>query len=197
MLSLSTAEGSHGWSDGEEEGTHVYRHELVDLDSEVGEHAETQALVAAAKPKIGEAARGTGEKAPGNMPYVGSSTCLACHPAQFAQWRTTDHSTAWATLVEIGRERDLDCFACHATGALDPRGPQHPAHLGALKNMGCESCHGPGEDHVANPGAGTMPKNVGRKICIGCHDGVKDEGQFEWESYLPRVVHQPVAEKTP
>ncbi len=27
------------------------------------------------------------------------------------------------------------------------------------------------------------------ETCTGCHDGVRDEGEFVYEDYLPRVAH--------
>jgi hypothetical protein len=128
--------------------------------------------VEAAKPRIAAAAQ-MPRDVELSGPFVGSSACLGCHPAQFAQWRSMD----------------LDCFACHVTGAQDPRGPGHPSQVGVLRNVGRESCHGPGETHLAAPVAGTIQRRAERSTCEQCHDGEQDEGRFEWETHLPKVQH--------
>ncbi len=189
LLSLEARPGGVGWGPSGERGPHHrFKNLVVDLNAGIGEHAATQKLVEAAKPRIAAAAQ-----APRDVewsgPFVGSSACLGCHPAQFAQWRTTGHSHALGTLEQVGRSMDLDCFACHVTGAQDPRGPVHPSQVGILRNVGCESCHGPGETHLAAPVAGTIQRRVERATCEQCHDGEQDQGRFDWETYLPRVQH--------
>jgi Cytochrome c554 and c-prime len=80
-----------------------------------------------------------------------------------------------------GRRMDAggarDCFACHSTGAVS----ESRLHLERMApGVGCESCHGPGEKHVAavragNPPAAKMPKlsSLGAEemaeLCGGCH----------------------------
>ncbi len=80
-----------------------------------------------------------------------------------------------------GRRMDAagarDCFACHSTGAVF----EARLHLERMSpGVGCESCHGPGEKHVAavrsgNPTAAKMPKLASlsaedmSELCGGCH----------------------------
>ena len=122
-------------------------------------------------------------------PYVGSATCQGCHPAEFAQWKATPHARAWDTLA--ARSMDPACFSCHSTGSFHPQGPQSAAEVGVLKNVGCESCHGPGRDHAGSTATDHRPglAVVDQVTCVQCHDGVQDEGRFDYASYLPRVVH--------
>lgn len=189
MLSLEVRPGGEGWGPAQERGSHHrFKNLVVDLNAEIGEHHPTQQLVEAAKSQIAAAAQEPQDVAL-DGPFVGSSACLGCHPTQFAQWRTTGHSHALGTLEQVGRSMDLDCFACHVTGAHDPRGPGHPSQVGVLRNVGCESCHGPGETHLAAPVAGTIQRRVERSTCEQCHDGEQDGGRFDWERYLPKVKH--------
>jgi len=166
-----------------------FRHSLVDLDRSIEDHGPTAALVAGAKERIEAAAiEGAAQGRKSQLPFVGSETCRACHVEQYAQWKETDHARAWATLVSERRSMDADCFACHVTGAHHPKGPQFPTHVGSLIDVGCEACHGPGERHLTQP-VGTMTATSALGTCTDCHDGVKDEGRFDPETYIPQVSH--------
>jgi hypothetical protein len=49
----------------------------------------------------------------------------------------------------------------------------HPAHAeklakGEHKDLSCETCHGPGQAHVANPAA-KLPK-LDVSLCVRCHE---------------------------
>ncbi|HIF04347.1 MAG TPA: hypothetical protein EYQ80_02750, partial [Candidatus Poseidoniales archaeon] len=116
--------------------------------------------------------------------FVGDRMCMSCHSEQHAQWKSTPHAYAWSTLVKAQRSQDLDCYACHVTGAHHPEGPQTPRAATGLENVGCESCHGPGRDHIARPSANNITGAPEPSVCTQCHDGVKDEGRFELDAYL-------------
>jgi hypothetical protein len=176
---------------------HDIRSTLVGLDATIADDAEIAARVAEVKLKIDGTAAATPATPAAQVaslqagPYVGSPACAGCHPAETAQWRGTAHARAWATLQAQGRSGDQACFSCHATGAEQPGGPSSPAEVGELKDVGCESCHGPGRAHAAAP-ATTPPRPLdGATACTACHDGVRDEGRFDYAAYLPRVVHGP------
>jgi hypothetical protein len=80
-----------------------------------------------------------------------------------------------------GRRMDAtgarECFGCHSTGAVS----SGRLHLESISpGVGCESCHGPAEQHVAavragNPAAAKMAKLSGRtaeemaELCGRCH----------------------------
>ena len=168
-----------------------FRHSLVELDRSVEDSPETQARVAATLQAIesgGPALGDTVEPLVGG-PFLGSETCMGCHPTQTAQWKTTSHARAMQTLVDLNRSMDPDCFACHATGAHHPEGPTLPGQVGErLAHVGCESCHGPGSDHVKNP-VGSMDASASLESCVTCHDGKQDGGRFDPETYIPRILH--------
>lgn len=178
------------------------------LTEQVVDDPEVGAMVEAAKPGIEAAARaggvveedphaghghgpGEGHASP-ELAYAGSAACAACHPSQTAQWKQTRHASAWTSLVEEKRQMDLDCWSCHATGADQPGGPQHPTQVTtALEGVGCESCHGPGRAHAQRPKDHGVVADPPLATCTGCHDGEQDEGRFDPATYRPRVVHAP------
>jgi Cytochrome c554 and c-prime len=167
---------------------HRISNQILGLDDTIPDHAATRARVDAVKGGLVDVEARADAVADG--PYVGSGACGGCHVAQLNQWNSTGHAHAWETLVKAGRERDAECFSCHATGASDPKGPQSPGEVGPLINVGCESCHGPGRAHVASPGTVDMVKTPEAGTCKSCHDGVRDEGRaFSMDTHLPRVRH--------
>ena len=173
------------------QSSRTFRHSLVELNRSVPDSPETQARVASALQQI-EVAAGTDGEAVEPLtggPFLGSEACAGCHPSQTAQWKTTSHSRAMQTLLDLNRSMDPDCYACHATGAHHPEGPTLPGHVGErLANVGCESCHGPGAGHAQNP-IGTMEAAESLQSCVTCHDGKQDGGRFDFETYLPKVIH--------
>lgn len=173
------------------ERAHAAHNKLVTLDTAVADDPAILTLVDAAKERIGTLAVATTGK-PILGPYVGSAACAACHPAPMLQWQGTPHARAWASLIEKKRQFDQECFSCHVTGAVatvgDVLGPKLPGEVGALVNVGCESCHGSGKDHVVDPKSPmTMPAEA---TCVVCHTMSQDEGRFDYGEYLPKVEHE-------
>ena len=56
-------------------------------------------------------------------------------------------------------------------------------------NVGCESCHGPGREHVESSGVKDMIRQPSIESCTECHDGIKDEGRFDPAIYYPKIRH--------
>ena len=122
-----------------------------------------------------------GNNSPGlRATYVGSDRCGDCHPRAYDVWKKSDHAKATLTLEDpekklpppFGRQYDPECMKCHTTGFQHPGGyndlvvdlanwPAPPAqkpaekkvqkHNEVLRGVSCESCHGPGSEHVKNP----------------------------------------------
>ncbi|HEY8152587.1 MAG TPA: multiheme c-type cytochrome [Myxococcota bacterium] len=140
------------------------------------------------------AARGAPRKdvLPTNPVYVGSDACRSCHASEFETWSASPHAHAVETLTAVHKQGNPDCLRCHTTGFGRPGGfPEkgQPAEHADLAAVGCESCHGPGGDHVAEGAVkiGTIV-SLGDKcdscvilqICGACHDDANDPG-FEFE----------------
>jgi len=103
--------------------------------------------------------------------YASNEACGFCHQTQMAQWATTAHAHAFATVKEARRGAAPECLGCHMTGFLRPGGTQFiETATEQFADVGCESCHGPSADHVAsiNKRRGTSRK-VDVVVCFGCH----------------------------
>jgi peroxiredoxin len=127
---------------------------------------------------------------PSAAAYVGSAACQSCHVDEHAKWLTQGHSKALATLEAKGKAGDAECLRCHTTGFEKPGGFQAAGGpQPGLAGVGCESCHGPGGEHVAEGTRkqGTILKLSDKcgscailQICGSCHDDANDPG-FEFE----------------
>jgi hypothetical protein len=79
---------------------------------------------------------------------------------------------------------DYECFKCHTTGAMPPDGDDPafqdglPGIAGTWHESGvqCETCHGPGSRHVADPTARDLYVDPGSATCAGCHSRSTGEG---------------------
>lgn len=114
--------------------------------------------------------------------FAGSKRCMECHAHQGEIWQRTRHARAYDTLVKKGQQFNLKCIPCHVTGRTGSgQGPT--ANLQEnLVNVGCESCHGAGRDHVASQG-GVKLTNPTQETCLQCHtDEHDDDFQFGRDS---------------
>ena len=119
------------------------------------------------------------------------TVCGNCHAQPQAQWTGTAHSDAWNSLQESGHAQEF-CESCHAVSQLgnansQPSGWETTGNERYL-DVQCESCHGPGAEHVANPEAvqpyasisvlaadGTTYLN-----CAECHNGTHHPFVEQW-----------------
>jgi hypothetical protein len=152
---------------------------------------------------------------PGTPTYVGSAKCQACHKEAYKIWENSRHAGAYQKLVDAKRPAnrvyDGECVVCHTTGFGYNGGFKDAEATAHLKNVGCESCHGPGSLHVANStnaewqermnpwrapdkeSVEQKKKRMGRinDFCQSCHDGDNDStwahGGFDRK--WPEVKH--------
>lgn len=128
------------------------------------------------------------EVKPGEASYVGVKTCQACHADAVAFWRTqtvttagkdhdgreiartSGHARAWLTLEAEHKTKDRSCIGCHSVGFNAPGGYCKTQDVEGFEGVQCESCHGPGSLHVANPiDKTTIQRVVPETTCRGCH----------------------------
>jgi Zn finger protein HypA/HybF involved in hydrogenase expression len=94
--------------------------------------------------------------------YIGNTKCKMCHNTKakgliWDTWSKTKHSTAYATLANeeskaIGKkmkieepQKDAKCLKCHVSGYGQSTSDKYSMEEG----VGCEGCHGPGENYWA------------------------------------------------
>jgi hypothetical protein len=91
-----------------------------------------------------------------NVSYIGSEKCQGCHAAESAKWNDTKHSHALDALEKVAkrpglRNFDGECVVCHTVGLNHKTGYENQKATPHLAHVGCESCHGPGSAHAADP----------------------------------------------
>lgn len=178
------------------DGAHRFSTRLIPLAEALREDPEIAAIVTDGKARIAEAEAAparpidsVARRVAAGSAYAGRDTCTGCHTQADAQWQTTSHAHAWTTLDAAGRGLDRSCVGCHVTGWEQEGGPQEPAAMGPFRDVQCEVCHGPSAAHVADP-VGVKPvRSPAVAVCTRCHDGQQDGGQFNVETYMPRVHH--------
>jgi hypothetical protein len=106
------------------------------------------------------------------------------------------------------RQFDGECIVCHTVGFGYESGYKNERDTPHLKNVGCESCHGPASEHVKNPrnprwysilNPWKAPQNEtavqkqARQLrvdlfCQGCHD-IDNDVKYKFEQRWPLVAH--------
>jgi hypothetical protein len=121
---------------------------------------------------------------------AGFPTCTTCHQVQAAFWKTTKHAIAYQVLAGKKQNFNLDCLPCHVT-LSSTKAKQAGADIinlpPDLQAVGCESCHGPGQNHADNPNKFLARRQVEEKTCLVCHTKDRSPG-FDFNSSLPRVA---------
>jgi hypothetical protein len=112
---------------------------------------------------------------PADAKYVGGNKCQACHATQHRTWQKEKHAKAFASLLP-DEVKNPECVKCHVTGYGKPGGFTSEEATPALKNVGCEACHGPGSAHIEAaknaPETGDWDKkNINTPTnCVQCHN---------------------------
>lgn len=152
-----------------------------------------------------------GLRTPGEAQYVGSEACKRCHEDAYGVWKKSGHSHAFDTLVKAknpsNRQFDPECIVCHTVGFGYKTGYIDEKKTPKLKDVGCESCHGPASLHVRNPNNEEwqkrlnpwrhMPVSRDKQLlaidimCQKCHDMENDvhwtDGGFKKK--WPKIEH--------
>jgi predicted CXXCH cytochrome family protein len=119
------------------------------------------------------------------------TTCGNCHSGKQAQWEGTAHSHAWETLANSGASTKL-CENCHTVSSLGnlstgPNAGYVATQSPRYQDVQCESCHGPGLNHVTNPDVQANKPLASLAVgagltngCGECHSGAHQPFAEEW-----------------
>ncbi len=142
----------------------------------------------------------------------GRPLCGNCHATFAAAWGTTAHAHAWEGLQSSDHAADY-CEPCHTisengnpvegdagyTLVRDPEacGPNsiNTAQGCRYVDVQCESCHGPGWDHVNSPAAANAPLcsiEAGVEATTGCgecHNGAHHPFVEQWQESRHAIVN--------
>jgi hypothetical protein len=128
--------------------------------------------------------------AKGQPGYVGAEACADCHAEADEFWQASKHFGAWDTLEAVGKQFDYECISCHLTGWDQPGGATLAANE-PLRDVQCETCHGPGSIHVEKMGK-DEPRTIRRapadELCATqCHTPEHSD-TFDRTAYLRDIV---------
>ncbi len=171
------------------------------LSPEVGEKPEVLALVKSFEDAYNEKLRkgqmdseASKAVAQENNPdrYLGAELCTRCHSSEGEQWKTTAHSLAWQTLVNVKKDATPECIGCHSVGFNKSGGFTSATATPHLENVQCENCHGIGTQHDS---FAATPHPVTAEVCQTCHHGDNDP-DFNFAKYLPKIAHSNLSGET-
>jgi predicted CXXCH cytochrome family protein len=124
-------------------------------------------------------------------PYASKQTaCGNCHATYQKGWLATGHADAWAGLQSSPGAAEY-CESCHTVSKLgnvltDDAGWELTRDA-RYHDVQCESCHGPGAEHSANPSTANAPLcsvEAGTTATVGCgecHSGEHHPFVDQWE----------------
>lgn len=171
-----------------------FKYSLVEVRDKLGEDKPVGDVVLGYYKKVNEHNREAfkDRKPPsveeGKAGYLGIAQCSTCHAEEKAVFDKTDHAHAYPTLEKKFVEFNLDCVSCHVTGYGKPGGST-VTHVEELKNVQCETCHGPGSLHAKEPKkAGLITRKPDPKSCVSeCHHPPHVEG-FDPVAKMERIL---------
>jgi hypothetical protein len=126
--------------------------------------------------------------------YAGPGACMECHPSEYVDWLSSPHAAAWETLQASPALDIPTCVPCHISGYTEIEWLPMDLVPESLVNVGCESCHGPGREHIAfRSGAGdgatdTIVLRPPERACVACHVAPWDHAWLYYVKY-DRVRH--------
>ena len=109
--------------------------------------------------------------------YAGSDACQACHEGAYETWKSSKHGSPF----NPEQKKSEACNVCHTTA-------YSASNQGKLENyVGCESCHGPGEEHILSEGdTAKIISGSSADICGRCHNGNESGDDISWAmEYMP------------
>jgi hypothetical protein len=124
--------------------------------------------------------------------YVGAQACAECHRSIHNAEKLTAHAGAFTSpaFAASGGQKNPSCLPCHTVGYGLPTGFTNITKTPNLAGVQCESCHGPGAVHAANPDDPIYRPRVeiASTVCGGCHTSSHHPTYEEWSASGHSVV---------
>jgi predicted CXXCH cytochrome family protein len=126
------------------------------------------------------------------------TTCGNCHSGFQAGWQTTKHANAWSVLQSSSAAAPA-CEGCHTVTGNGNVASGTPAGHATVPDevyydVQCESCHGPGLEHVEGVGQGNIVRPLaklsmeGTGNCGDCHSGAHQPFAEDWRQSRHAVL---------
>ena len=161
----------------------TYQNRFLAMEKKSPDHPQVLALVKSTIKEVNSIGKKILAKHAQNgstpIPYIGSDKCISCHKDQEDKWQKSKHARAYETLVTKKQQFNMKCIPCHIT--VDPK--QLYIDKTDLKDellmVGCESCHGNGNQHAKTPQK--IKLNIPTEVvCLNCHTPDHDD-DFEFK----------------
>lgn len=115
------------------------------------------------------------------------TTCGNCHVDFQTKWQGSAHAGAYATLPATAQDFCKSCHSVNERGNLVTETAGWDATKDPIyHDVQCESCHGPGLDHVRAVNQGQIVRPLakvgmaGEGTCADCHSGAHHPFAEEW-----------------
>lgn len=118
--------------------------------------------------------------------FAGSAACEPCHQQDYRIWKASRHGDALKTLEDDKHDKDPECVVCHVVGLDRVSGFSNMQETPNLKDVGCESCHGPAAKHVKDPTI--QLGKAGMDSCMQCHVP-QHSPRFDYDTYWEMIKH--------
>jgi predicted CXXCH cytochrome family protein len=120
----------------------------------------------------------------------GFTTCGLCHATYQSGWATTGHAHAWETLQANPGAQEF-CEGCHTVNQAGNPDTTDVGYLASgdsvFHDVQCESCHGGGATHAADPDLTNAPlcsivaDTAATTGCGECHNGSHHPFVEQWQ----------------
>jgi len=151
------------------------------METSLPEDPKVQAVFEGAKAEASRSGRQKAQrtktgKTGAQSPYLGWHKCASCHAAPTSAWRKSRHAGSFLSLTKRKQQFNLDCLPCHVTGVTAATDPEETIALPDERRLvGCESCHGPGRRHAADPTNNHLTAKPAAAVCLVCHTPDQDD----------------------
>lgn len=125
--------------------------------------------------------------------YVGPETCKECHEDEynsFKKYAKKNHSYENILKMKKGLREDefQQCLQCHTTGYGRPGGFVSVEKTPHLKELSCETCHGPGSIHADSEEPNDIIGKLSLDQCEECHNSER-VADFDYKPLIYGGAH--------